>query len=113
MEKAKLAELKLQWAEDEDCIGIYTKWGIYDPGKPLGHLCPIGTVHCQLDDEEDAGYQIVHLFVNSPEMLSLCKKIIAFADSNDKAADLISSCELGEIVNEIRDCVKEIEPIDL
>lgn len=62
-DKIDLTRLKLESETAEDMVRIYTEMGIYDPSKPLGHLCPIAELPCcDTMDEEDSAYQIARLF---------------------------------------------------
>ncbi len=66
--------LKMSPNYDEDCIEIYTDYGLHDPLEPLGHRCILAILPCSdIDDEESTEYQLARLFINSPALFESCK----------------------------------------
>ncbi len=75
MDESKI-RLDYEVQHDEDEILIYTRWGIHDPTKPMGHTCMLAHLPCSDTEDEDAtAFKLADLFIASPEMLGTLQEI--------------------------------------
>ena len=69
-ERIDLTQLALEWEPNhqDDTIDIFTRMGIHNPGKPMGHKCSLGSLSCSdTYNPSDCKYQMANLFIASPE----------------------------------------------
>lgn len=46
-------------------------------------------------------------------LLMLCNDVISVVDSDDSISDFVSTCEIGDIINRMRDIVSTVKWIDV
>ncbi len=103
-------QLELEPDHDFDAVSIYTTMGVYKPGMPLGHKCPIANLPCSdTEDKDEAAYQIGNLFKNAPKLLECCKALMKQSVQIAEDFDIDAAAKIWALIEDASDVIANTE----